>query len=355
MKTITLEPGYEDYTQREFDILCTIDHPFVMNPVEVYFSPIDQALNLVVPFYEGGEVQAQIEERERLDEQDCAMIIYQLLLALNYMHARQISHGDLKPENLVFERSFAPGKLPFTRLIDFGFAVDRNDTLYKRHGIRSTEFGTPIYMAPEKLYNKPLEEKSDNWSVGVMAYYMLAGYPPFWSDNEKKLFHKIKTCDFEFYNQEWSTVSQQAKDFVSNLLEPNLDMRMSAAEALRHKWIQQHVRPPPLNKAIISSFFKHRKLNDFQHLCMLVLCEVLSLADHGFITEAQQQFFVVNKSLTGEICYLEFREACLEAFSCDREQESNEERTATKSEEEIKEAYDTVDRDLSDDVTWSEW
>lgn len=59
-----------------------------MNPVEVYFSPIDQVLNLVVPFYEGGEVQAQIEERERLDEQDCAMIIYQLLLALNYMHAR---------------------------------------------------------------------------------------------------------------------------------------------------------------------------------------------------------------------------------------------------------------------------
>ena len=55
-------------------------------------------------------------------------------------------------------------------------------------------------MAPEKLHNKPLEEKSDNWSVGVMTYYMLVGYPPFWSENEKKLFHKIKTCDFEFYS-----------------------------------------------------------------------------------------------------------------------------------------------------------
>ena len=57
MKTITLEPGFEDYTQREFDILCNLDHPFVMNPIEVYFSSMDQALNLVVPFYEGGEVQ----------------------------------------------------------------------------------------------------------------------------------------------------------------------------------------------------------------------------------------------------------------------------------------------------------
>ena len=56
MKSIPLEPGYEDYTQREFDILCTLDHPFVMNPVEVYFSPVEQVLNLVVPFYEGGEV-----------------------------------------------------------------------------------------------------------------------------------------------------------------------------------------------------------------------------------------------------------------------------------------------------------
>ena len=115
------------------------------------------------------------------------------------MHARQISHGDLKPENLVFETRFNPGKLPFTRLLDFGFAVDKNDKLYKLHGIKSTEFGTPIYMAPEKLFNKPLEEKSDIWSVGVMTYYMLAGYPPFWSDNENKLFHKIKTCDYEFY------------------------------------------------------------------------------------------------------------------------------------------------------------
>ena len=76
MKSIVLEPGYEDYTQREFDILTTIDHPFVMNPVEVYFSPMHQVLNLVVPFYQGGEVQTQIDERQKLDEQDVANIIY---------------------------------------------------------------------------------------------------------------------------------------------------------------------------------------------------------------------------------------------------------------------------------------
>ena len=174
-----------------------------------------------------------------------ARILFQVLLALNYMHGKQISHGDLKPENIIFETRFTPGKLPFTRLIDFGFAVDKNDSLYKRHGIRSTEFGTPLYMAPEKLYNKPLEEKSDTWSVGIMAYYMLAGYPPFFSDSEAKLFQSIKTCDYEFF-EEWNSISLQAKDFVCKLLEPNLKNRMSAAEALRHKWMQMHVQQTPL-------------------------------------------------------------------------------------------------------------
>ena len=178
------------------------------------------------------------------------------------MHGKQISHGDLKPENIVFEKRFMPGKLPFTRLIDFGFAVDRNDSLYKRHGIRSTEFGTPIYMAPEKLHNKPLEEKSDLWSVGVMAYYMLAGYPPFWSNDENKLFQKIKTCDYDYY-QEWDRISSDAQKFVSKLIEPNLKNRMSAAEALEDKWLQKHVIKTPLKPKIVMCLLEHKKLDDF--------------------------------------------------------------------------------------------
>ena len=126
--------------------------------------------------------------------------------------------------------------MPFTRLIDFGFAVDKHDMLYKKHGIKSTEFGTPIYMAPEKLYNKPLEEKSDLWSVGVMAYYMLAGYPPFWANEEVKLWKKIKTCDYDYFD-EWKDISAESRDFVSRLLEPNLKLRMSASDALNHQWL----------------------------------------------------------------------------------------------------------------------
>lgn len=157
------------------------------------------------------------------------------------MHVRQISHGDLKPENLVFESRFVPGRIPFIRLIDFGFAVDRNDVLYKKYGMKSTEFGTPLYMAPEKLRNQELNEKSDIWAVGVMVYYMLCGYPPFYSDKEPDLFKQIKTNDYGFY-EEWDPkkggeLSADAKNFVEGCLEPDLDTRFSAKQCLSHPWI----------------------------------------------------------------------------------------------------------------------
>ena len=88
MKTIPLEPGYEDYVQREYDILCKLDHPMVMNIVEAYFSPLEQALHLIVPLYEGGEVQEQIEQKQFINEADTSRTIHQLLLSLKYMHER---------------------------------------------------------------------------------------------------------------------------------------------------------------------------------------------------------------------------------------------------------------------------
>lgn len=97
---------------------------------------------------------------------------------------------------------------------------------------------------------------------------------------------------------------------------------------------------------MLRSLYRHKqKLSDFQHLCMLVLCEVLSLGNHSFVTEAQQQFFAVNESLTGEISFIEFVKATHLSFPAGE----------VPSEEEIKFAYEFCDKDLSDDITWSEW
>ena len=178
------------------------------------------------------------------------------------MHLRLISHGDLKPENLVFETRYTPGNIPLTRLIDFGFAVDRNDTLFKKFGINSTQFGTPLYMAPEKLLNMPLTEKSDIWAIGVMVYYLLSGYPPFNGSSEDEVYGKIKECDYEFY-EEFNFLSKEAKDFIERCLDPVLDNRLSAAQALDHPWLQKFVIKPTHNEDLLQSLLKYSRLSDF--------------------------------------------------------------------------------------------
>ena len=143
------------------------------------------------------------------------------------MHERKISHGDLKPENMVFETKVTSGPQSYQRLIDFGFAVDQSDKLFQSHGKATSLFGTPLYLAPEKIYNEALTELSDLWATGVITYYMLAGYYPFIADSEEKLFKKIKTCDFEFDNMQ-EYISKEALDFIERLLEPVVKRRLTA-------------------------------------------------------------------------------------------------------------------------------
>ena len=179
------------------------------------------------------------------------------------MHEQQISHGDLKPENIVYETKATSGPKSFTRLIDFGFAVDQSDQLFKSHGKATSLFGTPLYLAPEKIYNEALTELSDIWAVGVITYYMLAGYPPFFADSEEKLFKKIKTCDFDFDEGLKTSVSSECLDFMNNMLEPVVKRRMTAKQALQHPWIKMHNKLPHLNEQIIRCLLNVKELNEF--------------------------------------------------------------------------------------------
>jgi serine/threonine protein kinase len=129
-----------------------------------------------LPLYEGGDVYSLIQAKgtECIPEKDVARIIYQLLRALAYLHTNNITHRDLKPENIVFE-SKKTGSTSIVRLIDFGFALDLNQTIDD-----SLIFmGTPYYMAPEVVRKQSVGPKADMWSLGVCMYVMLVGYPPF--------------------------------------------------------------------------------------------------------------------------------------------------------------------------------
>lgn len=135
----------------------------------------------------------------------------------------------MKPENLLLVSQTDDKKV---KIADFGFA--------KR--VRSpksltTQCGTPGYVAPEILEGQKYDTKADMWSVGVILYILLGGYPPFVQTNQRLLFRKIKKGQYEFHPEYWGSVSEDAKNLISSLLNINPDTRLSATEALKNRWI----------------------------------------------------------------------------------------------------------------------
>lgn len=184
---------------------------------------------LVLETMYGGELFDRIVERSYYNEKEARMTCKILLEAVDYCHERKVAHRDLKPENLLLRSKTDDHSI---KIADFGFAkvVERPQSL-------TTQCGTPGYVAPEILTGKPYDESADMWSVGVILYILLGGYPPFIDNNQRKLFRKIRKCQYEFHEEYWGHVSDEAKNLISNLLCVNTRERLTAREALQSCWI----------------------------------------------------------------------------------------------------------------------
>ncbi|KAF7645125.1 hypothetical protein LDENG_00209610 [Lucifuga dentata] len=155
-------------------------------------------------------------------------VIKQVLQAVSYLHQNSIVHRDLKPENLLYYNTDENAKIMVS---DFGLSK------LSEQGMMSTACGTPGYVAPEVLAQKPYSKAVDCWSIGVITYILLSGYPPFFEDNETHLFSKIMRAEYEFHSPFWDEISESAKDFIRNMMEKNPTKRFNTEQALRHSWI----------------------------------------------------------------------------------------------------------------------
>ncbi|CAD8087970.1 unnamed protein product [Paramecium sonneborni] len=213
--------------QTEVEILTQIDHPNVVKLYEIYED--DTNFYMVLELMTGGELFERIVEKDHYSEKEAAATLRPIIDALSYCHKMGIAHRDLKPENLLYS-SKDPGAL--LKVSDFGLArFIANDE------VMMTQCGTPGYVAPEILSGHGYSEAIDFWSVGVILYIMLCGFPPFYDEDNDKLFKIIKTGQFSFPSPYWDSISNEAKDLIKGLLTVDPTKRYGTEKILKHPWL----------------------------------------------------------------------------------------------------------------------
>ncbi|KAM9813917.1 calcium/calmodulin-dependent protein kinase type 1D-like [Neosynchiropus ocellatus] len=212
--------------ENEINVLRRIKHENVVGLEDFYESQTHYYL--VMQLVSGGELFDRILSQGVFTEKDASLVIKQVLQAVSYLHENSIVHRDLKPENLLYYNTDVNAKIMVS---DFGLSK----TL--EHGVMSTACGTPGYVAPEVLSRQPYSKAVDCWSIGVITYILLSGYPPFYEENETHLYSKIMRAEYSFHSPFWDDISDSAKDFIRNLMEKNPSKRLTSEQALRHPWI----------------------------------------------------------------------------------------------------------------------
>ena len=179
----------------------------------------DNHVCLVMELMTGGELFDKILEFDHFPESDCREVIKQMIDAVMYCHEMNIIHRDIKPENLLI-KSKEEG-LSAIKITDFGLA-----RFMRTDEFAVTTCGTPGYIAPEIINLAPYGKECDFWSIGVVLYIMLSGSPPFYEDDKEGLFDKIRKGKFDFKDDSWSGITDEAKDFISHLLVVEPSQRM---------------------------------------------------------------------------------------------------------------------------------
>ncbi|XP_073729276.1 calcium/calmodulin-dependent protein kinase type II subunit gamma isoform X19 [Misgurnus anguillicaudatus] len=216
--------------EREARICRLLKHP---NIVRLHESISEEGFHyLVFDLVTGGELFEDIVAREYYSEADASHCINQILESVSHIHQHDIVHRDLKPENLLLASKM---KGAAVKLADFGLAIEVQGDQQAWFGFA----GTPGYLSPEVLRKDPYGKPVDIWACGVILYILLVGYPPFWDEDQHKLYQQIKAGAYDFPSPEWDTVTPEAKNLINQMLTINPAKRITADQALKHPWVCQ--------------------------------------------------------------------------------------------------------------------
>mmetsp|Transcript_37113 Transcript_37113/g.114350 ORF Transcript_37113/g.114350 Transcript_37113/m.114350 type:complete len:397 (+) Transcript_37113:397-1587(+) len=206
-----------------------MDHPNIVRLFETFEDR--RKFYLVMELCAGGELFDRILEARRFTEREAAVVMQQVLRAVRYMHRLDIAHRDLKPENFVFLTA-EPIESNVLKVIDFGLACK-----FEEGQVLTTKAGTPYYVAPQVLAGK-YDQSSDLWSLGVIMYVLLCGYPPFMGRTEDEILSRVCSGRYSFPENDWKGVTDDAKSLIGKLLAYAPKQRCSAEAALEEPWLK---------------------------------------------------------------------------------------------------------------------
>ena len=243
----------------EIEIMNSLAHSKLLQLASAYENP--REMIMVMEYIGGGELfEKVVADDFTLTERDCLLFMRQICQAIGYMHEQYIVHLDLKPENILCKSKSSHQ----VKIIDFGLARK----LEPGKDIRIL-FGTPEFVSPEVISYEPVSTVSDMWSVGVVCYVLLSGLSPFMGDSDVETFANISGISYDFEDEAFDSISEEAKDFIRKLLVKFQNKRLTAAECLQHRWLAQPEKDKnswkEINTDKLKSFLLRRRWQKAAH------------------------------------------------------------------------------------------
>ena len=234
----------------EVEVLQKLDHPNIIKMYGWYAE--GKQYFIVTELMNGGELFDRIVKKEFYSEVDAQKVVRTLATVIKYMHDKGIVHRDLKPENILLTDSSENAEI---KIADFGFARPVAAGL-------STACGTPGYVAPEIINGRPYGKSVDVWSLGVIIYILLCGYPPFYNMNQAQLFRSIREGKYAFDSPYWDQISDNAKDLISKCLTVDVHKRLDINGVLNHPWVASEAESKNITNVLgeLKKFNARRKL-----------------------------------------------------------------------------------------------
>jgi len=224
---------YEKNLRMEMEILKKVHHPNIIELQEMVEA--GDKLYFVMELVTGGELFDRIVEKGSYSEEDARILVRKIVSAIEYLHDKNIAHRDLKPENLLVKSKEDDTEV---KIADFGLSkiIDKDKMM-------QTACGTPGYVAPEVLNAEGYDKEVDMWSIGVITYILLCGFPPFYSESVPEVFEQIMKAEYDYPEEYWEDISEEAKDFIDNLLVVDVAHRMTAKQSFEHPWLKGTKKP----------------------------------------------------------------------------------------------------------------